>query len=102
MQERFNWRSWKDRVSKGTVGSNPTPSANEVLDIFRYPKVYLRGCAGNHAPELRRAERGGNTFGQLFESHPFRQKLLIIDLKTYKTPLEILDIKFLFKKFYAE
>ena len=27
MQEWFNWRSWKDRVSKGTVGSNPTPSA---------------------------------------------------------------------------
>ncbi len=30
MQEWFNWRSWKDRVSKGTVGSNPTPSAMDV------------------------------------------------------------------------
>ena len=29
MQEWFNWRSWKDRVSKGTLGSNPTPSASQ-------------------------------------------------------------------------
>jgi hypothetical protein len=27
VQERFNWRPWKDRVSQGTVGSNPTLSA---------------------------------------------------------------------------
>ena len=27
MQERFNWQSWKDCVSKGTEGSNPSLSA---------------------------------------------------------------------------
>ncbi len=35
MQERFNWRSWKDRVPQGTVGSNPTLSAIITLEDFK-------------------------------------------------------------------
>jgi hypothetical protein len=34
----------------------------------------LKGCVRTHLPELRRAERGGNAFGQLFESHSFRNE----------------------------
>ena len=37
MQEWFNWRSWKDRVSKGTVGSNPTLSA--LTTFYRHDLI---------------------------------------------------------------
>jgi len=36
-------------------------------------ELVLRECSENLLPELRRAKRGGNAFGQLFESYSRRR-----------------------------